>query len=185
MLLGMDRRQTKGQIPVDMTYREIVKALPGLTRDELNQLVDAIKATTQFIVSHGGEPCKDVSLHYIGQDNDDGAWMLTVLLVNVPNAGFSVPQLRSSSSYPSFVGKIAGLKEYLAKAGKDRRVQQALLGFGWRLLAQQIRNEGLPVSGGLLMRHAHRIPSVLDYAFPGYVEAGILHMIIGLKEPQQ
>lgn len=167
-----------------MNYYDIVRALPGLTRGELDQLMGAIKATAQFAVD-GGEPHKDVAPHFIGQDDGDGAWMLAVLLSNVPNAGFSVTQLRSLSSYPSFKGKIAGLKEYLDKAGKDRRIQQALLGFGWRLLAQTIRAEGLPVSGGLLMRHAHRIPSVLDYAFPGYVEAGILQMIIGLKEPQQ
>jgi CheY-like chemotaxis protein len=46
------------------------------------------------------------------------------------------------------------------------------------LLIDQIGKEGLAVSANLVLGQIHRIPAVLDKAFPGYAGAGLLHLIV-------
>ena len=158
-----------------MKFDDLLAQVPSLSPLQLTKLRAAIQARKQL----GGVAFKDIEPHHIPKANatDDGM-LLNTLLKAVPNAGFGVDQLRGLSAYKSFSAKTQDLLDFFNRISGDTMEQRVLMGIGWRLLAHQIRNEGLVVSGGLLLRHAHRIPAVLDFHFPGYGEIGMLKLVL-------
>jgi hypothetical protein len=88
-----------------------------------------------------------------------------------------VPQLTSGKHYDAYKSKLEPLHKYL-KRGGDRTAQRALLRLGIGLLHHDLVEMRLAVSSRLMMAHIHRIPGVINRMFPGYAEAGFLHMII-------
>jgi hypothetical protein len=60
--------------------------------------------------------------------------------------------------------------------------QRALFRLGIVLLCNNLAEMETPISGMSLMNHIHRIPSLINRAFPGYARLGLLSKIIRAKE---
>lgn len=87
-------------------------------------------------------------------------------------------QLRTAQGYAAFAGKVSALMLYVRRGAPTRNQQRALLGLGITYLYDNLCEMGLPVSARLVMAHAHRLPSVINAAFPGYAQAGLLGMLV-------
>ena len=78
-----------------------------------------------------------------------------------------------------FAAKAAAVTDYLDRAAVRNRVEQAaVLAIGVELLYNEMTRQGLAVSSRTLLNHAHRIPAVLNAAFPGYAQGGVLGWIV-------
>lgn len=83
-------------------------------------------------------------------------------------------------SITAYNEKVAGLMTYLDSVPKVQ--QRALFRMGVVLLCNNLAEMGTPISGMSLMNHIHRIPSLINQAFPGYARFGLLSKIIRAKE---
>jgi hypothetical protein len=88
-----------------------------------------------------------------------------------------VNQLTSGKHYETFRSKCIALHHYLKRCG-NKVQQRAVLRLGIGLLHHDLENMGLAVSSRLMMAHIHRLPGIINKSFPGYAEAGLIHMII-------
>jgi hypothetical protein len=96
----------------------------------------------------------------------------------------NVPQLmRNRSAYASFQKNFEGdrcLGEWLNRMIKHNRVKMiALVRIGCHLLADDMMNwRNSVVNSTSLMYNFNCIPAALNQAFPGYAQAGLLHLVI-------
>lgn len=151
--------------------RKAIDATKGLTTEELAYLRTHI-AAMQALGPSSADTILTASSH------DD--WVLMGICDymrsnQIDLAG--VQQLTSGKHYDTFKQKLPALHKYLRYAG-NKVAQRALLRLGIGLLHHDIVQIGLAVSSRLMMSHVHRIPGVINRAFPGYAQAGLLHMII-------
>jgi len=76
-----------------------------------------------------------------------------------------------------------GLAEFLRNVTKRNKVaMQALVHLSIELLYSNMHKMKIETSSRTMMNHTHRIPAVLNEAFPGYADAGMLHMVIRAEE---
>ena len=151
--------------------RKAIDATKGLTTDELGVLRTHIAALLAL-----GPSSADTILSASSHDD----WVLMGIVDYMRSSQIDlagVQQLTSGKHYDTFKGKLPALHAYLKKVG-NRTAQRALLRLGIGLLHHDVVNMGLAISSRLLMAHIHRIPGVINRAFPGYAQAGLLHMII-------
>jgi len=120
---------------------------------------------------------------------DHTAFMLCDMIATfMKNAGADFTSsfvLRKTPQYSSFRQKVVedGMHDYFHKAMGNNRVRtRALMRLSVGLLYDNLLAMSLPVSSRLMLAHAHRIPSVINTAFPGYAENGMLHMVIKSEE---
>jgi len=149
---------------------KILEDLPSLTDAERQQLLNSLRA----LVSLGPS-----SAQPIGED-DHESFALSCIADSLASLGVeqvSVPMLRSSAN-AAFRGKVGNVMVFVTKACGTRSAQRALLLLGVELLYNNLAKLGLPASARLIMRHFHRIPSVLNRHFPGYAASGLLGFVV-------
>ena len=72
-----------------------------------------------------------------------------------------------------------GLAEFFRHAmHRNKLKRHALILLSIKLLYKNLVEMNVPVSSRMMMNHIHRIPSVLDDAFPGYARSGMLGIVI-------
>lgn len=165
-----------------MDFQEIIKALPALERGEVERVRAACTAILHLTPDAGDVTEKDKVVQVQG---DDELWVIHGIRSVLQSLGVEYPGmglLQRAPEYSSFKEKIPGLMEYLRKAHPQRRCQFIILRLGIKLLLDNLRQLGLAISARALLRHIHRLPSVLNAAFPGYAEAGMLGMLIKQKD---
>ena len=151
---------------------KILEDLPGLTDAERQQLLMSLKALCSF------GPSSQVT-NEAGQD-DHESFALSCIADSLASLGVeftTAPMLRSSSN-AGFRAKVESVMVFVSKVCKTRSAQRALLLLGVELLYSDISRLGLPASARMVMRHFHRIPSVLNRHFPGYAASGLLGFVV-------
>lgn len=151
--------------------RKAINATKGLTTEELALLRTHISAMIAL-----GPSSADTILTASGHDD----WVLMGICDYMRSNQLDlagVQQLTSGKHYDTYKEKLPSLHRYLKSAG-NKNVQRALLRLGIGLLHFDLVAIGLAVSSRLLMAHIHRVPGVINRAFPGYAQAGLLSMII-------
>lgn len=159
-------------------YQLVVAALPRLTAEERSRVMQRLAAlgamsgqSTVAVTGGGRQPNSD----------DDIAFVLgSIVRVVLRAAGerVTVAALRRTQQSRGFGEKAAALREFVAHAAAERVQQAALLDLGFGLLHESLCAGGYSTSARALMSHAHRIPSVINKAFPGYAASGLLSMIV-------
>jgi hypothetical protein len=151
--------------------RKAMEATKGLTTDELNELKTHIGALVSFGPS---------SADKIVSASNHNDWVL-MSIVDYMRANqidlAGVPQLTGGKHYDTFKGKLPAIHNFLKPVGR-RNSQLALLRLGLGLLHHDLLDLNLAVSSRLVMAHIHRLPGVINRAFPGYAQAGVLDKII-------
>ena len=78
----------------------------------------------------------------------------------------------------TFAPKVRDLMPYIRAAHDQRSGQHALLRLGLQLLYDDMTDRQLAVSARTLLANIHRVPAVLNKAFPNYAKAGLLHWVV-------
>lgn len=93
----------------------------------------------------------------------------------------SPTRLKASRQYKSFAAKVEdeGLADFFREASASNRVRsRKLIRLSVELLIKNLLTMNVPVSTTMVMAHVHRIPGVLNRAFPGYAAGGMLNLVI-------
>ncbi len=153
-------------------YDEIVKLLPRLTRGQLRAVTARAGALSSMA------PASQTN----GAAESDELSALDCICAMMKSKGmeFASPVLlRKSPVFNSFkTEKVPAIMTYLERAGFTRNETRAMMQIGLELLMADLGRMGLLISGRALMSHFHRIPSLLNQAFPGYAEAGFLTQVL-------
>jgi hypothetical protein len=150
--------------------RELVAMLPRLSRSELEQLSLRLKSMLQFNSAPTATMVDDLDfvLGCVAEVMRQSAGDFPAMAV-----------LRNAAKSVAFQDKLPGLLAFFrAHDGNDRKVQRALICIGFELLYDDMTGMGLVVSANTLLAHAHRVPAVLNQAFPGYARSGLLHWVV-------
>lgn len=165
-------------------YDTITALLPQLTAPERAKILERLKAlgslapvATPASVAVGAEPSEDIvveeTLHAICR------------VVLSANGELVKPStLRRAQQFSSLRDKATALGAFLRKNTANRTERRSLLFIAVRLLYDVIQDEGTPASSRTLMAQVHRLPSVLDAAFPGYAACGQLGMVVRALVPR-
>jgi len=153
-----------------MTLQSIIAELPRLSEAERGQLLQAIKAL-------GSVSPVETSL---ASDTDQEMILSCISQVMQEEAG-EYPfwhMLRQAAKSAAFRAKVGPLMQFIRSVSPQRTVQRGVLVSGYRLLFKHMHSRGYVVSARTLLAHTHRLPSVLNQAYPNYARAGMLHWIV-------
>lgn len=151
-----------------MIMKEIIRELPKLSQTDLHLLSIRISAL------------KSIGLPQVRQDFDDMA-ILDCIQKTMSSGRIdfsSLYDLKHSIQYKTFSRKVPALMDYLTKITTLRMEKYAATMLGVSLLADNMKELSFPVSSRLVMAQIHRIPAVINKAFPGYAQSGMLHLIL-------
>jgi len=159
-------------------YDDVVAALPHLTPDErqrISQRLGALGGMAPGPTTPLGRGSGPETAHQPGE-------LLLQAIVStaerLSGERASVTALRRTSGGRAFYEKAAAVEAFAARHTSTRTQRLALLELGVDLLYRDLTKIGLPTSTRSLMRHVHRIPSVIDASFPDYAKLGLLRMVM-------
>lgn len=92
----------------------------------------------------------------------------------------SPSRLKHARHYKPFVTKIEdeGLADFFRDASERNRIRaRKLIRLGISLLIENLVQMNVAISATTVMAHVHRIPGVLNQAFPGYAAEGLLSLV--------
>lgn len=116
----------------------------------------------------------------VEETTSDDIWILDAIVKYMQDMGLDLSgadQMRGGAHYSKFKAKVPAIVAFVKPVG-NKTQQRAAVKIGVELLVQELMKIGLAVTSRSLMNHAHRIPSMINRAFPGYVQAGLLSMIV-------
>lgn len=140
---------------------DVLKALPQLSRQQLDEVIRHANATKSLT------PDKITA----GTDAD---LVVDAVIRTLQRKGLAAVN-------PVVLRNIKPNEELLtwAKQHTKTRVELiALLSLGFELLANNLTELHIPIGPKTLMRHASRVPGVVDRAFPGYAQSNLLGFIL-------
>jgi hypothetical protein len=152
-------------------YLKAVRATKGLTTDEQKKLREYLTG----LISSGGSSSADRAVASLDRD-----WVLQGIADYCRDAGMppvKMETMLTSNGYAAYKVKADDVKVYLAKVG-NKNEQRALLRIGLAMLHKTMSYKRMTISYLTFMQHIHRMPGAINREFPGYMEAGIIHMII-------
>lgn len=158
---------------------DILRQLPNLSNEELVRVSSACKALGSL--PSDGEVR---SAPTVGVDSDV-TLVLDALVSFLNDKGLefsSRKQLSSSRMFKSFSAKVPAVMVYARSVARSRNSLRAFFRLSFALLYEDILTMNVAVSSVTLMSHVHRIPAVINKAFPGYAQAGVLNWITRKKK---
>ena len=160
---------------------KILADLPHLSGEELER----VRSQLGVVQSLGGKAAPAPKGSRAKTGDDDLA--LSVLAAYVKDKGVdysTAGMLRKSNGYSAFREKVPVVFAFISQGARTRPEQLGLLRIGIELLYENLVQMGVSVSARTVMAHFHRVPAVINEAYPGYATAGLLHIIIGKKKVQ-
>lgn len=150
-------------------YDAVVAALPRLTPDERQRVAERLKAM-RGLGAAATEPAAQPEV-------DDVVFAVADVVLRKSGERVAAHALRRAGG-AALAAKAADLSAYLRASASDRVGRRALLGLGVGLLYDAIVAQGFPASSRALLQQLHRVPSVVDAAFPGYAASGALGKMV-------
>lgn len=90
--------------------------------------------------------------------------------------------LMRGSQFPAYRHKFrdgARLARYFMMAVEKSKIKRlAFMHLAVRCMYDNLTDMNVPISSRAMMNHVHRIPSIINQAFPGYAESGLLQLVI-------
>lgn len=172
---AVNERLTSPTVCIGMgDLKTILRDLPKLKPAERERVRVCLASLKSNIVPLTAEP------------DDDCDQVLNAIVATLKKSGVefvSVPRLRNSQGYRAFTEKVNEVMVYISKATTNKVQQRAILQLGVELLYRNLLELKLPATAYLLMAQIHRLPAVLNRAFPGYAESGLLFWVVGGAAP--
>lgn len=158
---------------------EVLRQINDLTRADLQRAHDHIKVRLAHGVAAEGRATKAESVVQS---------VLGVIVDECRRSGLdqmsSPALLLKAAGFRLFKVKIEeqGVGDFLSNSALNNKVKaNALTRLSVNLLIKDLQSMGVAVSARTLMNHIHRLPAVLNKAFPGYAAAGLLHLVLGTE----
>jgi hypothetical protein len=149
-------------------YKTWVGGVVSLTQEQLTDLQSRIKILSSTAETNG--------------KSSFGLRVLQAICDVMRKHGTETPSvttLKKSSAYVSCNGKMADLQTFFEGVSKNKLVQDSILRTAIDLLYTDLLNwKGVAVSSHTLIKQLHRIPSVLNRHFPGYLQSGLLTKLV-------
>ena len=151
-----------------VSYQQVLEALPTLGRKDLNEVRKRC-----IVLSQGRVEPREVPV-------EDEDWLLLGVLHELTRRGLDgrVFRLKSTGSYAGFASQSERVREVLMLAAPDlTAVERRALG---RVAAKALANyiTWTAVTRDSLLTYISRVPVAIDAAYPGYLEHGMLKMVI-------
>lgn len=91
----------------------------------------------------------------------------------------STVMLKRVQGFKAFEAKVPATMIFFRRVTTNRVKLRALIRVSIGLLYKDLNKLGLSVSTRTMMAHWHRVPAVIDSAFPGYARLGVLGLLLG------
>lgn len=107
-------------------------------------------------------------------------WIMMGLAAYMRDVGMppvSVEHMMDSPQYALFKKKCVAVEKYLSRVG-DKNAQRALLRAGLTTMHKRMSVLRISISYLTFMGWIHRLPGCINREFPGYMESGLLTLII-------
>lgn len=159
----------KGLLELDVSQLAEVRARAGI----LSQAGGAAKRTTapdgkQSMPAELAETDVELVLSEIaGHLRDQGIEFASTIM------------LKRVQGFKAFADKVPPTMIFFRKVTTNRVKLRALIRISITLLFKDLNRMGLSVSTRTMMAHWHRVPAVIDSAFPGYARRGHLGLLLG------
>lgn len=161
---------------MSLTYRAVIATLGQLTPEERGRVAERLRAMASLVPAHaGGRPSAQAP-------EDEVLEAICAAAARMSGERVVPAALRRVGQFSALRAKTPALAAYAVAHAPDRARRRALLSLGFDLLYRDLAAMGVAVSARALMSHAHRLPSVIDAAFPGYARAGLLRMVLEVRE---
>lgn len=161
-------------------FDAVVAALPRLSEDERARLVERLKAMSSVAPAlASGEPAEAPTADAAVSD------VLEIISREVLRYSGEVVRpaaLARTAQFKPFASKARELAAYADRYARGRAQRLALIATGVELLRRDLAAAGMTVTARTLMACVHQVPGVIARAFPGYVEAGLVGMIVRSQE---
>lgn len=154
-----------------MGVDEVLAALHGLTIKDL----DRVRVAATGLVASRRKQDKTVAQDTVERQ------LFNIIVLRVAQIEHpSWTQFTRSPSYVKFVQRVPVVVRWLDEhaVGLTQVQRYHLLDCGISLLCRDLSRRGTKPSVRLVVHCLGDLPSVLDRAFPGYAEAGLLHMVV-------
>ncbi len=154
---------------------QLIKLLPKLSPSELQQ----IHGRTEFLITSRSKQKR--------LDSNDEEHFYDSIVTVLRQAGItSVPPFsvfRRQSYYGYYHEKFGVIDKFVEEYFPDiSKVQKLKLYMTLaRIIVAQMRKQNLPLGMGIICKNLHRVYELFDEAFPGYMQAGLMGLIIGAK----
>lgn len=160
-------------------FKDIMGSLRSLSRTQLEAVRKQAAYHLQHQSSRGSAPVEEED------------WLLLGLLTELRRRGLDGRdfKIKSSSSFAGFQTQSVGVRELLLTAVPGlSAVQRRLLGeiAGYEL-ARYLESWSPPkeISRANLLMYVSRVPEAIDRAFPGYMAAGMLGLVVSGRKAWQ
>lgn len=163
-------------VMADDKYTKAVRATKDLTTQDLIKLKTYISG---LIVM--GPSSSDRAVASL---NDPIIQAIADYTRSVGMPPIKVETMMMSPQYALFRIKCEAVSEYLSRAG-NKNVQRALLRVGLKLMHRQMSEMRISISYVTFLTWIHRLPGAINREFPGYMESGLLPLIIRAEKPQR
>ncbi len=157
--------------------QRIIESLPHLDHNELMQIHVRVGSLLKNSLDSGSS---HKSSKYTEPDVDSLMLIEVISDVLASRSGFCipVPVLRKMRAFLQMQGKTKRLFQFINQSNLSHSEMRLLLKIGVRLIISELHEKNLSAGGMDLMMHIHRMPSVLNRAFPGYAASGALYMLV-------
>lgn len=155
----------------DDKYAKAIRAIKGMSTQDLIKLRSYISG----LIAQGPSVADRV---VTSLSHDD--WIIQGLADYMRSAGMppvKVETMIRSPQYSAFKDKSEAVIEYLSRVG-DKNAQRALLLLGLKLMHKRMSERRISISYLTFMTWIHRLPGAINREFPGYMESGLLPLII-------
>lgn len=158
-------------------YDEIKHRLPRLTAAELIDLRRGITA----LLGIGGAPERSPG----GQHGWDDVILTAIVTTLRDHQAVALPKgrLKAMRGHATLTENLVPLSEWIERQADSYVQRRALIEVGIEKLYLHFMQSGRAHGANDLMAAAHLFPEILNRAFPGYVDAGLLHLIVREREP--
>lgn len=163
------------------TINDVLRLIDALPSAELERVRKHISARLAHGIAAEGRATKEQS---IAQS------LLIIIADECHRKGVDVrastSRLSKGRGYPAFRQNVEGehgVASFLQCAAIRSKVRTlALARVAIDLLIENLIDMNVAISAGTVMSHIHRIPAVLNLAFPGYAASGLLHLVVRKEE---
>jgi len=154
-----------------MSVNKVKALLPTLSAAELRD----VRAGVQSLLSLApAEPESDLDT-----DQFQVLAAVTEVLRSLGAEQVSVPVLKMAAVRDrSLPGKVRDLMAYIHDGHPSKSGRAALLRLGIQLLYEDMTSRRNAVSARTILANIHRVPAVLNKAFPNYAKAGLLGWVV-------
>lgn len=155
-------------------FDQVVESIPHFTVPELEQL----QGMMSLFLSNGQTT----------DPSDDERFVLHAMSKRMEAEGlrFNIPYhvIRKSNLYSTWKTAIKDLTKFIitfqhrSKVRLSKNEYQSLLSLLFKLLIDDMRQIGIPITLKTLIRNMGRISEVFDKSFPGYLQSGMAYLVL-------